>query len=87
MGNATEGTFQYNGKQNIQVGNTVAIYNGVAPNQRNLATSVDDDGEVVYVTIRAIDGSTYTYETADAKKFSLRQTSCRSAIQQIWMGI
>ncbi|MWV46220.1 hypothetical protein GRF59_21675 [Paenibacillus sp. HJL G12] len=68
VGNATEGIFQYHGNQNIQVGNTVAIYNGVAPNQRNLATSADDDGEVAYVTIRAIDGSTYTYETADAKK-------------------
>ncbi|WP_256759504.1 S-layer homology domain-containing protein [Cohnella sp. WQ 127256] len=61
----TEGTFQYDGT--LRIGSTVAIYDGIAPNLRNLGTNADDDGEVSYVTIRAIDGNTYTYGPADAR--------------------
>jgi hypothetical protein len=61
------GTFSYSGT-GIEVGSTVAIYEGIRPDQRSLNTGETDAGTVAYVTITAISGNTYTYENADSKK-------------------
>ncbi|MFC4305212.1 InlB B-repeat-containing protein [Cohnella boryungensis] len=66
--NAGSGTFAYTGSEAIQVGDTVAIYEGVRPDQRTVDTTGAADGEVAYVQITAINGSTYTYDHADAKQ-------------------
>nr|WP_285859148.1 InlB B-repeat-containing protein [Paenibacillus sp. MER 99-2] len=66
--NASSGTFQYTGSTVIQVGDTVAIYQGVRPDLRTLETTGEDDGDVAYVQITSVDGSTYTYDHADAKQ-------------------
>lgn len=70
--NASSGTFVYSGSTVIQVGNTVAIYQGVRPDQRTLETTDADDGDVAYVQITAVDGSTYTYDHADIKQVLLK---------------
>lgn len=58
------GTFTYAGTEEIAVGDTVAIYEGVRPDQRDLTTDATDDA-VAYVTITGISGTTYTYSAAD----------------------
>lgn len=60
------GTFVYDGG-GINVGDTVAIYEGIRPDLRDLNTNVDDAGNVAYVTITDIDGTTYYYVKADQK--------------------
>ncbi|MDG0810368.1 S-layer homology domain-containing protein [Cohnella rhizosphaerae] len=66
--NAGSGTFTYTGSAGIQVGDAVAIYEGVRPDLRTVDTTGADDGDVAYVQITAISGSTYTYRHADAKQ-------------------
>jgi len=51
-----EGTFEYDGI--LKVGDTVAIYEGVSPEVRTLAT--DNEGDVAYVTITAVNGKLYS---------------------------
>ncbi|WP_434748686.1 InlB B-repeat-containing protein [Paenibacillus amylolyticus] len=63
--NAGSGTFQYTGDASIQVGATVAIYEGVRPDQRTVNTTGMDDGDIAYVQITKINGTTYTYTRAD----------------------
>ena len=60
------GTFVYEGGD-INVGDTVAIYEGISPDQRDLSTSDEDAGKVAYVTITDIDGTTYYYVKADQR--------------------
>ncbi|WP_339196147.1 InlB B-repeat-containing protein [Paenibacillus sp. FSL P4-0176] len=68
--NASSGTFKYTGSTGtvIQVGDTVAIYEGVSPKLRTVETTGEDDGDVAYVQITAVDGSVYTYDHADANQ-------------------
>jgi len=66
--NAGSGTFRYAGGAAIQVGDAVAIYEGVRPDLRTLETTGADNGDVAYVQITAVNGSTYTYNHADAKQ-------------------
>lgn len=69
--NAANGTFDYTGETEIQVGDTVAIYEGARPDLRTAETSDADNGDVAYVRITAIpsiNGSTYAYTHADSKK-------------------
>jgi uncharacterized repeat protein (TIGR02543 family) len=61
-----EGTFVYEGG-GIAVGDTVSIYEGIRPDLRDLNTSDDDAGDIAYVTITAISGTTYSYIKADEK--------------------
>ncbi|QJD85646.1 S-layer homology domain-containing protein [Cohnella herbarum] len=70
--NVTNGTFTYTaspstGSPSIQVGDTVALYEGTRPDERTADTSDANNGDVAYVQITAIDGDTYTYTNADAK--------------------
>ena len=57
------GSFTYAGGS-LAVGDTVAIYEGVSPADRD--NSTDNDGAVAYVQITAVSGNTYTYKTADS---------------------
>ncbi|ANY67551.1 hypothetical protein BBD42_14520 [Paenibacillus sp. BIHB 4019] len=66
--NASSGTFTYTGSAAIQVGDVVAIYEGVQPNLRTVDTTGADDGDVAYVQITAINSNTYTYDHADSKQ-------------------
>ncbi|WP_168735955.1 InlB B-repeat-containing protein [Cohnella fermenti] len=70
--NASSGTFAYTGSAEIQVGDAVAIYEGVRPDLRTVDTTGADDGDVAYVQITAIDGSTYAYNHADVKQVLFR---------------
>ncbi|NMI06828.1 hypothetical protein HF638_22840 [Paenibacillus sp. SZ31] len=72
--NASSGTFKYTGSTGtmIQVGDTVAIYEGVSPELRTVETKGTDDGDVAYVQITAVDDSIYTYDHADAKQVLLK---------------
>ncbi|CAM4188287.1 InlB B-repeat-containing protein [Saccharibacillus endophyticus] len=63
--NATSGTFDYNGSVDIQIGATVAIYAGVRPDQRTVATDGVNSGDVAYVHITDKVGKTYTYGRAE----------------------
>jgi hypothetical protein len=68
IGTDTEdGTFVYEGG-GINVGDTVAIYEGIRPDERDLNTSGDDAGAIAYVTITAISGTTYYYVESGRKK-------------------
>ncbi len=66
--NASGGTFTYSGGTVIQVGDAVAIYEGVRPDLRTVATTGADDGDIAYVKITAINGNTYTFGNADVKQ-------------------
>jgi len=72
--NASSGTFKYTGSTGtvIQVGDTVAIYEGVSPELRTVETTGEDDGDVAYVQITSVDDSIYTYDHADAKQVLLK---------------
>lgn len=61
------GTFTYSGG-GIDVGDTVSIYSGIRPDKRDLTTNGSaEDGDVAYVIITGINGTTYTYIPADSK--------------------
>ena len=64
---AQSGTFTYAGG-GLAVGDTVAIYEGMRPDQRTDRT-IDsaDDGAIAYVEITGINGDVYSYRTADAE--------------------
>ncbi|WP_179090274.1 InlB B-repeat-containing protein [Paenibacillus sp. FSL H8-0548] len=66
--NASSGTFVYSGSAAIKVGDTVAIYQGASPDLRTVETTGEDDGDVAYVQITAVNGTTYTYGRADANQ-------------------
>ncbi|WP_179086578.1 InlB B-repeat-containing protein [Paenibacillus amylolyticus] len=66
--NASSGTFVYSGDTVIQVGDTVAIYQGISPNLRTLETTGENDGDIAYVQITGGNGTTYTYGRADANQ-------------------
>ncbi len=58
------GTFTYAGS-GIAVGDQVAIYEGVRPDQR--AQTTENDGYIAYVEITGINGTTYSYRTSDSE--------------------
>lgn len=58
------GTFTYAGGT-LEMGETVAIYEGKSPNERG---PKDDEGDVAYVTIIGVSGDTYTYRPAEAEE-------------------
>ncbi len=65
---AASGTFKYTKDPEdpaVQVGNTVAIYTGVRPDQRTVATDGINDGDVAYVQITAVNQDTYSYTRAE----------------------
>jgi len=64
------GSFTYNGSEEIQVGDTVAVYSGTIPTERKPQKGTQnktDNGDVAYVKIIDIDDSTYYYEEAEAE--------------------
>ncbi|WP_265445267.1 InlB B-repeat-containing protein [Acetivibrio straminisolvens] len=64
------GSFTYNGSEDIQVGDTVAVYSGTKPTERKPQKGTQnktDNGEVAYVKITDIDDSTYYYVEAEAE--------------------
>ena len=64
------GSFTYNGSEDIQVGDTVAVYSGTKPTERKPEKGTKDktdNGDVAYVKIVSIDSSTYYYEAAEAE--------------------
>jgi hypothetical protein len=68
--NNGSGSFTYGGTD-IQAGDTVAVYSGTNPTERAPEKGTDngtDNGEVAYVRITAINGSTYSYVAAEAEE-------------------
>ena len=65
--NDTTGTFTYKGETRLSAGDTVAVYDGIQPDKRDLLKKSDDDGDVAYVKITDISGDKYTYEMADVE--------------------
>lgn len=67
--NNGSGSFTYIGEEEIEVGDTIAVYEGTKPTERNPekgAEDTTDNGYISYVKITRIDGSTYYYATAEA---------------------
>ena len=63
----TEGTFTYTGT-GIQVGDTVAVYDGLAPEDRTPDKEGSDKlAGISYVVITDVRGDTYTYESAEVE--------------------
>jgi uncharacterized repeat protein (TIGR02543 family) len=68
--NDGSGSFTYTGSEDIQVGDTVAIYSGTKPTERLPEKGTEnktDNDDVSYVNITQIDGSTYYYVAAEAE--------------------
>ena len=58
------GTFTYSGND-IKVGDTVAVYDGLSPDERiDAASSEDKNAPISYINITAIDNGVYSYESA-----------------------
>ncbi|WP_186375594.1 InlB B-repeat-containing protein [Paenibacillus xylanexedens] len=70
--NASNGTFKYDGSTPIQVGDTVAIYQGLRPDLRTAETTDADNGDVAYIQITAVNGTVYTYGRASADQVVFR---------------
>ena len=61
------GTFEYSGEQPLEVGSTVAIYEGAAPEDRLAVGTTDaNTGDVSYVKITGVDKRTNTYSYQSA---------------------
>ena len=58
------GSFTYNGS-GIFVGDTVAVYTGKKPSNRDIMD--DHEGDVAYLEITEINGNTYSYKVAETK--------------------
>lgn len=66
--NEKAGSFIYDGKNEINVGDIVAVYSGCRPDERTLETAgTDEDGDVGYVRITGIKGNRYSFEGAEAE--------------------
>ena len=64
------GSFTYKGTKTLNVGDTVAIYEGEQPDKRGLATALATEDTknkdtIIYVTVTKVDGKTIYYTTAD----------------------
>ena len=57
------GSFVYNGNDNLAVGDTVAVYEGTAPDERvAVGTNDANTGDVSYVKITKVDEQNHTYD-------------------------
>lgn len=68
--NNGSGSFTYTGSEKIQAGDTVAVYSGTKPTERlpeKGTTNKTDNGDVSYLKITRVDGSTYSYTSAEAE--------------------
>lgn len=61
------GTFTYTGTTSVQVGDIVCIYEGALPSERDQNTPKDQLGDMAFLEITAVNGSTYTYQSADTE--------------------
>ena len=68
MTELTTGTFTYTGTTSVQVGDIVCIYEGALPSERNQNTPKDQLGDMAFLEITAVNGSTYTYESAEVEE-------------------
>lgn len=71
-GAMVSGQFTYHGVQALQVGDDVVIYEGLRPDLRNENSSDEDNGEVAYVEITAVNGNVYSYTSAKAADMIMR---------------
>lgn len=65
------GSFTYTGSRRVQAGDTVAVYAGTKPTERlpeKGTVNKTDNGDVSYLKITRVDGSTYYYEAAEAEE-------------------
>ncbi len=62
------GSFKYSGNTAVSTGDIVCVYDGEIPTNRTLDTPDDKLGDMAYLEITAIDGNTYTYESADPEE-------------------
>ena len=51
----------------VQVGDIVCIYEGALPSERDQNTPKDQLGDMAFLEITAVNGSTYTYQSADTE--------------------
>ncbi len=67
-GDLVAGTFTLT-KGTLEPGTTVTIYEGIDPRDRKLDDTRDGaDGNIAYVEITSVDGTTYAYQTADVEE-------------------
>ena len=68
MAALTTGTFTYNGSCQLQKGDVVCIYDGLIPTERTKDTPDDQMGDMAYLKLTGVSGSTYTYKNAEAEE-------------------
>ena len=64
----SSGSFVYVNDAGIAVGDIVCIYDGLIPTDRSSHTPKDQLGDVAYLKITDVNGSTYLYESAEAEE-------------------
>lgn len=68
--NNGSGSFTYTGSEQIQAGDTVAVYSGTRPTERQPEKGSEnktDNDDVSYLKITRVDGSTYHYAAPEAE--------------------
>ena len=63
----TKGSFTYTGNVSIQTGDTICVYEGEIPTNRTAQTPTEKMGDIAYLKITNIDGTTFEYKNADAE--------------------
>lgn len=67
VGDLVEGTFTFS-QGSLLVGDTIAVYEGIHPNERVLDdTREGANGNIAYIEITSISGTSYGYKTADVE--------------------
>ncbi len=64
----TTGSFTYNGTLELKVGDVAAIYAGLRPDLRTLDSTAEENGDLAYVEIIAVEGNRISYKNADAEQ-------------------
>ncbi len=64
----TTGSFTYNGTLTLHVGDVAAVYAGLRPDLRTLDSTDEENGDLAYVEIIAVDGKRISYKNADAQQ-------------------
>ncbi len=64
----TTGSFTYNGTLSLNVGDVAAVYAGQRPDLRGLESIDEENGDLAYIEIVAVDGKRISYKSAKAEQ-------------------
>ncbi len=63
---SVEGSFEYDGKEELKNGSVVVVYEGVRPDKRVAGSSYENYGEVAYLKVTQTEGDVVSFENAEA---------------------